>query len=195
MECSPHRTCLSLALALVAGCSVGEGTGSATGPVVAPDCEIDEPDYALQPTFFSGEVTGEQMNIRVQRGSDIEGFSDGMMIHVRDVNEVFNARLGLPITIEDDYRALVQVVLYLNETCKTGFPDEFRSQPLSLAARGGTITFRAIYAPDIEPGATLTEATFEDVEFYDRDSPERSATLTGDFSFFYQRGSPAQRFP
>lgn len=186
---------LALLVPALAACSVGEGTGSATGSVVGPDCEVDEPDFDLQPSFFTGEVTGDQMNIRVQRGSDIEGFSDGMMFHVRDVNEVFETRLGLPITIEDDYRALVQSVFYLNETCKTGFPDEFRAQPLVLAARGGTITFRAIYAPDIEPGATLTEATFENVEFYDRDNPERSATLTGDFSFFYQRGSPAQRFP
>lgn len=198
MACSRHSSSSALALGaalLAAACSVGNGTGEAIGPVVAPDCDVDEPMYDLQPSFFSGEVTGEQMNIRVQRGSDIEGFADGIMIAVRDVNEVFETRIGLPIVIDDDYDTLVQMILYLNETCKTGFPDEFRSQPLILHGVGGTITFRAIYAPDIEPGATLTEATFEGVEFRDRDDPERSATMTGSFSFFYQRGSPAQRFP
>ncbi len=198
MDCSLRNLWLVALLGAVAGsvgCSIGNGAGELTGPVVGPDCEVDEPDYALQPSFFSGELTGEQMNIRVQRGSDLEGFADGLMIHVRDVNDVFRNRIGLPIEVTNEYRGLIRMSLYLNETCKTGFPDEFRSTPLILEGVGGTITFRAIYAPDIEPGATLTEAILEGVEFRDAEHPERSATLGGDFSFFYQRGSPAQRFP
>ncbi|MGE0789311.1 MAG: hypothetical protein AB7S26_26795 [Sandaracinaceae bacterium] len=183
------------ALVLASACSVGNGEGAVTGAVVAPDCDIDVSDYDLHPTFFSGEVTEEQMNIRVQRGSDIEGFADGVMIHVLDVNEVFRSRIGLPIEITDEYGTLIQMELYLNETCPSGFPDDFRVTPLILQAVGGEITFRSIYAPDIEPGAAETSASFDAVELRDRDDPARSATIDGTFSFFYQRGSPAQRFP
>ena len=60
----------------------------------------------------------------------------------------------------------------------------------------GTITFRSIYAPEIDPGSTGIEAELTDVRFEDRDAPEmRNATLNGWFQFFYQRGAPAQRFP
>lgn len=181
---------------LVVGCSIGQGTGDFSGPVLASDCDIDEPEYALQPSFFTAEVTGGQLNIRVQRGSDFESYADGLMILVRDVNEVKESRIGLPIRLENDYRSLVQVVFYLNESCLTGFPDEFRLQPVVLPAVSGTIIFRSIYAPDVDTNLTGIEADLTDVRFEDPEQPDvRNATLTGSFSFFYQRGSPAQRFP
>jgi hypothetical protein len=183
-------------LPIFAGCSIGEGTGQIGGPVMATDCEIDEPMYELYPSFFTAQVTGDQLNLRVQRGSDFESYADGLIIHVRDVNEVKQSRIGLPIRIEDDYRALVQVIFYLNESCISGFPSEYRRQPVVLAARSGTITFRSIYAPNVDTTATGIEAELTDVVFADPDHPDvRNATLSGSFSFFYQRGSPAQRFP
>ncbi|MCB9591597.1 MAG: hypothetical protein H6719_02590 [Sandaracinaceae bacterium] len=184
------------ALFLALGCSVGGGQGSISGSVVAPDCEVDEPAYELTPSFFSGEVTEAQMNIRVQRGSDIEGYADGVMIQIRDVNEVFRNRIGIPIPVDPDERSLVQVIFYLNQTCPSGFPDFFVTQPLILEGQSGSIVFDAVYAPDIEAGSTLIAGELRDVQFATPDDPERThATLSGTFSFFYQRGSPAQRFP
>lgn len=181
---------------LAVGCSVGEGTGAISGMVTAEGCELPDPPYELQPSFFVGEVTGDALNLRVQRGSDLEGYADGLVIVVRDVDEVKRDRLGLPIRFEDDAEALVQATLHLNETCPTGFPSFFRTRPYAMMAVGGTITFDAVYAPNLDAGSTLIEARLDGVRFEDREIPEeRNATLDGTFSFFYQRGSPAQRFP
>lgn len=192
------RAAIVAAVALpVAGCSIGEGTGEIGGPVVASDhCGLDEPDYQLHPSFFTAQVTGTAIDLRVQRGSALEAFADGLFIHVRDTNEVRRQRIGLPIPIDGEHTSLVQMSLYLNETCEAGFPSEHRRRAVVLEAVGGTVTFDAIYAPDIDAGATGIEATLTDVALIDAETPaERHATLNGWFSFFYQRGAPAQRFP
>ena len=151
------------------------------------------------PSFFSAEVTANQLNLRVQRGSDFESYADGLVIHVRDVNEVDETRLGLPIPLaydEDGEAGLVSAILYLNESCYSGFPAEHRRRPLIMPATSGSIVFSAIYSPDRDAAATAIEAELVDVQFIDRETPEeRNATLSGEFSLFYQRGSPAQRFP
>ena len=181
---------------LAAGCSVGEGQGEVFGSVSAPYCMIDEPGYQLEPSFYSGEVTEHQLDLRIQRGSDIEGYSDGIIIHLRDVNEVFRNRIGIPIPVSPADSDLLQAVAYFNQTCPSGFPDFFVTQPLIMEANGGEIIFDAVYAPDIDPGATRIAAELRDVTFTTPDDPDRaSATLNGRFDFFYQRGSPAQRFP
>jgi len=181
---------------VLAGCSVGEGQGELFGSISAPYCMVDEPEYQLQPSFYSGEITAGQLDLRVQRGSDIEGYSDGIIIHLRDVNEVFRNRIGIPIPVSAEDSDLLQAVVYLNQTCPSGFPDFFVTQPLILEGSGGEIVFDAIYAPDIDPGATRIAAELRDVTFTTPDDPDRAmATLSGRFDFFYQRGSPAQRFP
>lgn len=194
MACFPRSLLL---LALLAGCSVGEGQGELTANVSITDfCEIEEPALDLAPSFYSGEVTLDQLSVRVQRGSQAEQDADGLIILVRDVNEVKRQRIGLPIPVEADDRALVQMVLYLNGTCPTGFPDEFNENPVVLEGVSGSITFRSIYAPEIDAAATGIEAQIEGVVFEDSELPDqRRATLDGWFSFFYQRGAPAQRFP
>jgi hypothetical protein len=188
---------LCVAVALGAGCSVGEGQGEITAAVhVEGFCEVDEEAFELAPSFFSAEVTEELLDLRVQRGSQIESNSDGLYINVRDVNDVARQRIGLPIPISDADDALVRLVFFLNATCPTGFPEEFRESPVNLKAVSGTITFREIYAPEIDPGATGISAELTGVYCEDPDVPdERHATLDGWFSFFYQRGAPAQRFP
>ncbi|MFK7990944.1 MAG: hypothetical protein AB8I08_33295 [Sandaracinaceae bacterium] len=184
-------------LMLATSCSTGRGTGEISGSLQGLDCgELDVPDYALEPSFFSGEVTANQLNIRIQRGSDFESFADGLSIQVRDVNDVRQNRIGLPIEIGDGPDALVEVVAYFNESCAAGFPSQYRMRPLIMEASAGTIVFESVYAPDIDAGSTGIRATLTDVVFVDRDVPElRSAQLSGDFAFFYQRGGPAQRFP
>lgn len=164
--------------------------------MAADFCELDDPDYELVPTFFSGELVEDVLSIRVQRGSELEQFADGLMIVVRDVNEIRRQRIGLPIPIDGDWRSLVHMTLYLNDTCEAGFPNEFRRRAVLMKAVAGTVTFDAIYAPDIDAGATGIEAELDQVVFIDTATPEeRHATLSGRFSFFYQRGAPAQRFP
>lgn len=182
---------------VLVGCSIGEGQGEIGGRAVALDyCELDTSDYELRPSFFAGEIIEDTLNLRVQRGGDLEQFADGLTILVRDVNEVKQNRIGLPIELDGDWRSLVQITFYLNGTCESGFPSEFRRRPVLLEAVGGTITFDAIYAPDIDPGGVAIEAELDQVVFADSALPdERHATLSGWFSFFYQRGAPAQRFP
>lgn len=192
------RHSVPLFVLVLAGCAVGQGQGEIEAVVEGPDfCDLGEPPYELSPSFFSSEVIDDQVSLRIQRGSAIETTADGMIIHIADLNEIKQSRLGLPIPLRDGSDALVQIVLYLNETCPSGFPRQSeRRRPMILEASGGTITFDAIYAPDVDPGATLTEARLEGVTFVDPAEPdERNAVVDGWFSFFYQRGSPAQRFP
>lgn len=190
------RIVLAATAAFALGCSVGGGEGEIRGPVLAADCDLEESSYELSPSFFGAEVTAEQLNLRIQRGSRIEGAADGLAIQVQDVNDIRMNRLGLPIDISDDYLSPVRAVFYLNATCRSGFPSAYRVVPVLLNATGGTIRFSAIYAPDLEPAAVLIEAELSDVRFTDPAMPEeRRATLSGFFSFFYQRGSPSQRFP
>ena len=186
----------ALALAAI-GCSIGQGEGEIGGHVVATDfCALDDPDYQLAPSFFTGQITGTALDIRVQRGSALELFADGLYIHVRDAGEVRRQRIGLPIPLDGEHTSLVQMSFYLNESCEAGFPNEQRRRAVVLEAAGGAITFDAIYAPAIDAGATGIEARLTDVVFEDAATPEeRHATLNGWFSFLYQRGAPAQRFP
>lgn len=196
-----HRAwVLAAALAASAGCSVGQGQAEITADVLVQDtdlCEIDEPAMDLAPTFFAAEVTDDQINIRVQRGSQVESDSDGFSILVRDVNEIKRQRIGLPITVDPLETGLVQMIFYFNGSCPSGFPETATDEmPVNMEGVSGTITFRSIYAPEIDPGSTGIEAELTDVRFEDRDAPElRNATLNGWFQFFYQRGAPAQRFP
>lgn len=194
---SRHDRLVLVFALLAAGCSVGEGQGEIGGEVVVADfCDLDQPDYQLVPSFFAGEVIETQLNIRVQRGSALEQFADGLMIQVLDVNAVKSQRIGLPIPLTGADDALVQIIFYMNETCEAGFPNEHRRRAVVMEAVGGTITFDAIYAPDIDAGATGIEADLSDVRLIDEAMPDqRNATLSGSFSFFYQRGAPAQRFP
>ncbi|MCC6876984.1 MAG: hypothetical protein IT378_21950 [Sandaracinaceae bacterium] len=160
-------------------------------------CALDAQEVDLRPTFFTAEVTGGRaLNIRVQRGSDLETFADGMFVLVRDATDVHRHRLGLPMPIGAEYDSPVQLVFYLNETCDSGFPNDHRTPATILQATGGTMIFDAIYAPEVDPAAALIEARFEGVELVGSDRAEESSgTVEGWFSFFYQRGAPAQRFP
>ncbi|UJR80468.1 hypothetical protein [Sandaracinus amylolyticus] len=191
---------------LIASCSVGQGTGELVGSVLDPLCELDEPAYSLNPTFFSADVIEDRgdpdddianrLSMRIQRGSFREGESDGLVVLVQDANELQRSFLGVPIPLSALAEAPVKMTLYLNETCDSGFPREFWRIPLILQAYSGTITFDAIYAPDIDSTETEISATFTDVVFDDPERPgERTARVSGSFTFFYQRGRPAQTFP
>ena len=64
-----------------------------------------------------------------------------------------------------------------------------------LGAVSGTIRFDEIYAPKVDAEEVEISATIENVRFEDPRNADRWAELSGDFTFLYVRGSPAQRFP
>lgn len=80
--------------------------------------------------------------------------------------------------------------IYLNETCP------FLSRiPVVYRAVSGTIRFDDLFVFWIENDNRLTSAEFTDVELVDTSDPEnRRAVLSGDISFLFQRGMPAQNF-
>ena len=189
---SARAVVLAVAAALLGACSVGSGEGSVTGTVNAPECDLEMAAYDLEPTFFGADPVEEQLEIRIQRGSDFEQFSDGLTILVRDASMVRAELIGIPIELTGEFSDLVQMNVYLNETCPAGR----RELPVSLQAVAGFIVFQNIYAPTLTEDDVENAARFTDVSFVDRESPdERNATLTGDFVFLHNRGRPAQRFP
>lgn len=194
-----------IAMASLAACSVGSGSGWARGSLRDRACGVDIPDYSLAPTFFAGDFIEDitdpdgmirrRLTIRIQRGSYREGASDGIYIYVRDVNEIERAAIGVPIEIRASSDAPVQMIAYFNQTCPFGIPDEYWQIPSVMEAFSGTITFDEIYAPDVDPESTMTRAHFENVELRVPGRTDRTATLSGEFAFSYQRGRPAQPFP
>jgi hypothetical protein len=185
---------LGLAASLAAACSVGVGSGEVTGQVSAPECGLEGEPFDLAPSFFAADPVEEILEIRVQRGSDFEDTSDGLLITVRDANQV-KERLGEPLAIgAAGSNALVELSLYLNATCT----DRFEAPPV-FVGRAGTITFSSIYAPQVSESEVETAATFTNVQFDDGRDPGgrdmRNATLSGEFRFLFNRGRPIQRFP
>jgi hypothetical protein len=179
---------------LISACSVGKGQGMISGIVSAPECEIDG-EYDLEPDFFVAEAIDHATEIRIQRGSDWEVYSDGMIIFVYDATEAA-AMPGATLQIgpREEGSQLVDITFYLNETCRVMARRD--DTPVALRATGGTITFDKIYAPLADERVVETDAVLTDVTFLDEYSPSpRTATLSGTFTFLYNRGRPAQRFP
>lgn len=178
--------------ALLSACSVGGGEGQVTGTVNAPSCDLNMADYSLDPTFFGADPVEDMLEIRIQRGSDLETFSDGLTVLVLDAKTVRADLIGVPIELTGEADALVQMNVFLNDTCPTGRGDA----PVNYEAVNGSIVFQNIYAPELTEDDVETAARFDDVLFVDPDDPEvRNAVLSGEFRFLHNRGRPAQRFP
>jgi hypothetical protein len=100
---------------------------------------------------------------------------------------------GQPLTGAE--APLVSLSLYLHQTCH-----EQNSATYSVS---GDITFNSIFSGDPNEKDSqdrLTEATFN-VKLADpreligaEDAASVTSDLTGDFTFFFQRGQPAQPF-
>jgi hypothetical protein len=149
------------------GCSLGQGQGSVTGTLNVPLCWSGS--FNLDPTFFaavpynSAETDAaanapgavSSLEIRVQRGTDYESFSDGVLIVVDNVHAVrgdppYPSELdkplalalppavvppGVPITPVAN-PATVSLTLYLNASCATEEVALYALNEVSLNADG-----------------------------------------------------------
>lgn len=133
----------SSALALVVAstlpsCSQGEGRGQVAGTLNVPNCWTGP--FELDADFLAGVPYRENLQLRIQSGSDFQTFSDGISILLYDINKVrpdpsngFAGRYGQPLKVDippevtppgvpvvaDPDPALVSMALYLGKSCRT----------------------------------------------------------------------------
>jgi hypothetical protein len=206
---------LGVGLAVLAGCSVGEGSGDVRGPMRIEECEVDTPLYDLRPSFFGGDFFDGSLIIRVAQGGETAEFSDEFVWRVNDTSYVA-AHLNERIPVGPAGVAPVQATLRPNASC--GRINISRYAPtVALEAMSGYVIFSSIYRGDPNADATLrlTEVTQFSIQLRDprvvRDTdpsrpPSGPATreppvladsvgeLEGWFRFYFVRGRPAQRF-
>jgi len=184
-------SCSVLLLALIAGCSLGNGEGSAVGQVWAPECGLEGEPFSLEPDFFAMQpsTSVEIIDIRIQRGSDLPNLSNGISVFIAEPEMVKDEMLGVDLEIEL-LDSPVEMTLYLNSTCS-----RLSQLPVVYRAVSGTIRFDELFVLWVSNDNELTSAVFTDVEFVDTaDRDNRRAVLSGDFSFLFERGRPAQNF-
>lgn len=196
--------------AAAAGCTVGEGSGWVRSErLYIEDCWDGPLD--LHPDFFAANpFMQETLLIRLQRGDNIEEQSDGTTVLVNDLAQL-RKRLGeaLPVGLpagvsppgvpvkENPDPPQVSLAVYLNASCHA-----FNAIVYSIS---GEITFDSLFSGDVNEDRAqdrLTEAHFS-AQFADprqltaSADPGRdvSSTVEGYFSFYFQRGQPAQPFP
>lgn len=198
------------ALLLAVGCTTGEGEGEVRSDrLYVEDCWNGP--FDLNPDFFGANPYREQaLFIRIQAGDDIEEMSDGLSILVDDLQEL-RGRLGedievgvpsgvsppgVPLTLDPD-PPKVSLTLYLHKTCHV--------QNGAVYSIGGSIRFSSLFSGDINEASSedrLTQGSFTATFADPRQlAPSSSfdpnlvtSEVTGNFSFFFQRGQPAQPF-
>jgi hypothetical protein len=188
-----HALLLVALVAVASGCYVGgNGEGSVTGIVSAPDCELDPAEpFGLDFDYFEVTPVEDFMEVLLQSGADAEIRSDSLLIFVAEAAEVKTSRLGEAIDVDLDASDGVSMTLALGDTCYSVRDDELT--PVVYTAVSGTITFSSLYFPDVDDGKE-TAAVFSDVRFEDPSRPdERFAVLSGEFRYEYSRR--AQRAP
>jgi hypothetical protein len=146
--------------------------------------------YDLGPTAFFGQAIEQMLRIRVQRGSDLEVRSDGLVVLVEDANLIKREYLNKDIDLAAGVPR-IDVSIYLNDSCPPGRDNT----PVVLPAVSGTIRFESIFAPQLDDNAVQIIAQLDKIHFQDPRTPKRFLDLAGAFDFLYVRGSPAQRFP
>lgn len=185
------RTVGAACFALCLSCSVGHGDGRLDGNLYIEGCRRAGA-YTLAPNAFFAQTAEKLLSLRVQRGGDIEVYSDGITVLIKDAALLKRDYLGTAIDLADGGAPGVSATAYFNETC----PSRRDKVPAILKAVSGTITFAAVYAPKVNEDDVRITARLEQARFEDGEDPEaRWAELTGEFDFLYVRGSPAQHFP
>ncbi len=118
------------ALGLTPSCTGPSGHGEILGSVDAAPCWQGR--FDLKPDFFGTAPYRDKILFRIQKGSDIQTFADGLSLEVDDVNRVY-ASLGKPLAVTlpvavraqgvpivpESEPGLVHLSLYLHRSCKT----------------------------------------------------------------------------
>jgi hypothetical protein len=189
---------------------VGEGSGSVKSDRLYIEGCWDGP-LNLKPDFFAANpFRDEALQIRIQRGDNIQEMSDGALIVVNDLEDL-RSRIGEPITVglprgiivaggEYDTSSFepvqVSLAVYLHSTCHT--------ENGTVYSLSGSITFTSLFSGDLNESDAeerLTEGSFS-AQFADprqltgdaAEDAKVTSEVTGDFRFFFQRGQPAQPF-
>lgn len=134
---APAMASLSIAT-LAPACSQGEGSGSVLGTLDVTDCWTGP--FNLNPDFFAAVPYRNGLQIRIQSGSDYEGFSDGVSLLIYDSTKIrpdensrFAGQYGAPLTVDlppevtppgtpvvaNADPANVSMTLYLQRSCRT----------------------------------------------------------------------------
>lgn len=180
-----------MTLVLLGSCATGGGEGSAVGQVWAPGCGLNGEVFSLNPNFFAMQpsTSVEIIDMRMQRGGDIANLSDGVSFFIADPETIKDEMLGVDIELQL-LDSPVEMTLYLNSSCPL-----FSQIPVVYRAISGTIRFEELFVFWIANANRLTTAEFTDVEFVDTADPEnRRAVMSGDISFLFEQGKPAQNF-
>ena len=202
-------------------CAVGQGSGDVAGAIVLPVCKKDLSNYDMGANFFAAEASGDQLLIRIQEGGGFQEYADSLTILVHDVagtlakidaaadhSWTYDVQLerlpgAAPWTPAPD----VQMSLSLRGTCGQPIYSAGDQIQVVLAAISGKITFTNIFNGDIntrDTNAKRISGTFDNVHLVDPREGDATVpdaqrteygTISGSFSFFYQRGGPAQNFP
>jgi hypothetical protein len=200
----------TLALALAAlstACSTGAGDGKVWGSLHLEECGVNDTSFDMGVDFFAADYFDNTLKVRLQNGGRDQGYSDGVIIMVRDVDlfaespgQTFEIRvepeideyleqgpeIGYPETTWD---SPARVTLYLNETCP--------NNTLAFTDGTGEIAFESIYVPNEEKRITgRFHLRFIDPREWEAPGEiGAEAELFGEFDFNYNRGKPAQTFP
>jgi len=199
----------------VAGCSLGQGEGEVkSDALVARDCWFDA--YDLKPDFFAAVPYRSTLNIRVQRGTDLQEVSDGLTVSVDDVDAIREKLIDKPMSVTlspgvlppgttpppppPEGQPAVGLALYLHRSC--------HNQNIVLYAVDGTVTFHSLFSGDpneADAAEKFTDAEFDVLMGDPRDAPvggpanavptEMQSRVTGFFRFYFERGQPGQPFP
>ena len=163
-----------------------------TATVWAPGCDLEAKAIDLKPNFFSVDPVEDAdiLDFRIQHGSDFEDRSNGVSIQVEKAEAFKTELVGQSIDLSDP-ASPIRMNFYLGERC-----DDIFEVPVNYEAISGTIVFDAIYVPWVESSERLSQARFTNVVFVDHNRADtRHAMVDGEFSFLFERGRPAQRFP
>lgn len=208
----PLAICLAVVGLSNSACTlVGEGEGTVTSShLIVKDCWAGP--FDLRPDFFAAPPYRDTIQIRIQRGSDLQEVSDGLAILVNDVPTIRDSQLGMDLRVglppllvneiapgaQQGTPPLVSMGLYLQFSC--------HNQNSVLYAVDGTIRFEQLFSgdPNESVGEEKVTKAHLDVVLADPNDaepgtldfpPGTTSPLTGDFEFLFQRGQPGQPFP
>lgn len=189
-----HLATATLAATVVASiaCNVGDGQGSATGTLNVANCWSG--NFDLQPDFFGATPYDDTLMFRIQRGSDLMNFSDGLSILVLEAGRVRSDLLGKPLAVAlppevtppgvpvkpTPDPALVQFSLYLQRSCRPEVPALYAVSEATTNADGSCDAATLTAAKDCAatPPKRKSTITFQHLFNGDPEEPDADKRLS-----------------